>query len=299
MSASASRSAAFRSGSAQHVAARQQQRFERPDRPDTAPRASQCSFGPRCSRVLRSVPARRSRAAAAAVLRPGSRAARVFCGRARSAGSCPPRSGRADADSSSPSPRPCSRTPAPSGTLRRSSSICSAQTSTTRAMSARAISGRVRSWRGEKQITRQVPAPARPAAADRATRRWPACRAAGAAKVVGEDKRSRVSRIELAVPACCRGRGSTWDHKPGAVVRWRSPVPLPRALRPVRRHQHPLAGQRIEPAMRMVFGVKCHTATLRGVRMAWQPPSGWLPSPAVGKDPRNCSGALIRGLPPE
>ena len=40
---------------------------------------------------------------------------------------------------------------------RPSSAVCSAQTSTTARICATGISGSDRSWRGEKQMTRQVP----------------------------------------------------------------------------------------------------------------------------------------------
>ena len=118
--------------------------------------------------------------------------------RPRRAAPCRPRSGRADAGSRRPSPRPGSRTPGPSGTSAPSSAVWSAQRSTTARTASGDIRASVRSWRGEKQMTRHVPAlalGAEEAVLDRAVGRVGPKRG----EVVGEHERVGVGRVPLAV----------------------------------------------------------------------------------------------------
>ena len=104
------------------------------------------------------------------------------------------------------------------------------------------ISASVRSWRGEKQSTRQTPALglAREAARRRRSRA-PPCRGSERGEVVVEGERGRVGGIALAVGARVAGAevaGRVVGEPRLAVAG--SDLALPGPLEPVRRDEHPL-----------------------------------------------------------
>ena len=219
MSASASRSSA-RARQVAAPAARDDHRLEGPHGPerhhdDPVRRCAHTTRSP-SGQLARQVVAEEIAAVPLEVRAAAWRASRGYVGHVSRA----PRSGSADAGCCSPSSRPCSRTPARSRRLevRRVRSTCSAHVSTTGRIADAAICASVRSWRGEKQMTRQM-------AGLRLREQQLVGRLAPAAlrgrqqrrEVVVEDEGRRVGGVALAARrACCPGTGSSRDRRRAA-----------------------------------------------------------------------------------
>ncbi len=152
--------------------------------------------------------------------------------------------------------------------------VSATQRSTTPAISSGDISASVRSWRGEKQSTRHRP------------RTGSARRSSEASAARGRDRRARQQRAEVVVERERAFVGGV-DRALRALIagaeiagrivgrprlaRGRLGLALPRALRAVGRHQHPLIGQRIIAAVRVIFGIEAHTESTVAIRCAPRP----------------------------
>jgi len=127
------------------------------------------------------------------------------------------------------------------------SEYSSTHASTTRRTAAASFRRSLDSCRGEKQTTRQMPD------CDSARSSSPCSKVP--AGVSGAAPRSRSRRLawshiadsEAAGARVCRGHRCSRDRKPAARPAAPSPPALPRPLGPMRRHQDPLPGQRIQP----------------------------------------------------